>query len=573
MAKSQRPGDYQRQEPSDVEPAEEQEQEQVDDDDDDDDDHELRHSMRMTLSRTTTQQSVGAVLETVLTGINIRKRTTREGGDGNVFVVGYEGDNDPNNPHNWSTLVRIRCTLLIACIGCVVGFASSIDSSALPEAAEEFGVSEVVESMATGLFLIGFGFGSLVAGPISETVGRNPVYIVTLCIYMIFIMASALAPNIGAQLVFRFIAGIFGATPLVVAGGSLSDVWDSMERVYTFPIFANAAFSGPLLGPVVGGFIAQSDVVSWRWVEWSKFTPNSETTRMLTQPAATLIFSGVVTILVVFFQPETFPPILLKWKAEHFRELTGDQRYRGQVEIREESLPYRLKRALYRPFVLTAREPIVILVALYLSIVYIVLFTFLEGYTFIFTDTYGISQGITGLCFLGIIIGLCGASALVPVIYKWAKRDLKIIQEQGGDRLPPEFRLWFSMLGGAFAIPISLFWMGWTARPEISIWSPLAASVLFGYGILCIFITCYQYIIDSYETFAASALASITFIRYVVAGGMTIAGVPFYSNVGVPYTLTIMGCLGAILVPVPYVFYKYGHWIRSKSKYAAAGGL
>ena len=225
------------------------------------------------------------------------------------------------------------------------------------------------------------------------------------------------------------------------------------------------------------------------------------------------------------------------------------------------------------------------LIALYLTIVYIVLFTFLEGYTFIFQETYGISQGITGLCFLGIIIGLLGANALTPLIYRWAKRDLQKIKEKGGTRLPPEFRLWYSMLGGAFALPISLFWMGWTARSDISIWSPLAASVLFGYGkfsifqkiyetltitpgTLCIFITSYQYIIDSYETYAASALASITFIRYMASGGMTVVGIPFYKNLGVAYTLTIMGCISALLVPVPYVFFKYGWWIRSKSKYA-----
>ena len=80
--------------------------------------------------------------------------------------------------------------------------------------------------------------------------GRNPVYIVTLALYMVFIMASALAPNIGAQLVFRFLAGIFGATPLTCAGGSISDLWDPLERVFAFPVFANAAVSQPfsLLG-------------------------------------------------------------------------------------------------------------------------------------------------------------------------------------------------------------------------------------------------------------------------------------------------------------------------------------
>lgn len=77
-----------------------------------------------------------------------------------------------------------------------------------------------------------------------------------------------------------------------------------------------------------------------------------------------------------------------------------------------------------------------------------------------------------------------------------------------------------------------------------------------------------QYIIDSYEAYAASALASITLIRYVAAGGMTIVGIPFYENLGVHYTLTILACLSIPLVPAPYVLYKYGPWIRSKSKYA-----
>jgi hypothetical protein len=163
-----------------------------------------------------------------------------------VFVVNYESEKDEMNPHNWSYGTRIGATFLIAAIAFIVGFASSVDSAALTQAADEFGVSEVTESLATGLFLIGFGFGALFAGPISETVGRNPVYIVTMAIYMIWIMASALSPNIGSQLVFRFLAGFFGSTPLTCAGGSISDLWSPMERVYAFPVFANSAFMGPV---------------------------------------------------------------------------------------------------------------------------------------------------------------------------------------------------------------------------------------------------------------------------------------------------------------------------------------
>lgn len=534
--------------PSDSPLEEEEEKEEVDDD------HDLMAQTR--LSRTSTQQTQATLrtkLGRALTGVDVRRRTTREGGEGDVFVVGFEGPHDPMNPKSWSMARRFGITFTVASIGCVVGLASAIDSSALMPASREFHVSEVVESLATGLFLVGFGVGALWAGPFSETLGRNPVYIVTLTLYMIFIMASALSPNIAAQLVFRFIAGCFASTPLTCAGGTLSDLWSPTERTFSFPIFANAAFTGPLLGPVIGGWIVQSSVLSWRWVEW-----------------ITLIISGLVLSIVVLFLPETFPPILLKWKAEHLRTLTGDERYRSEIEIRSETFTHRLGRALYRPILLTIREPIVIMIALYLTVIYIVLFTFLEGYDYIFAQIHGTSPGITGLCFLGIIIGLFLSMLLVPLIFKWSKQELAKVQEQGRDKLPPEFRLWFSMLGGSVAIPISLFWMAWTSDPNISIWSPLAASVLFGYGILCVFITSYQYVIDSYEMYAASALASVTLIRYAASGGMTVVAIPFYENMGVHYTLTIMACLSCLLAPLPYVFYKYGPWIRSKSKYAIA---
>jgi len=120
-----------------------------------------------------------------------------------------------------------------------------------------------------------------------------------------------------------------------------------------------------------------------------------------------------------------------------------------------------------------------------------VLFGFLEGYNYIFAQIHGTSDGLTGLCFLGIIVGLFSASLLVPLIYKWMKEELRRVQAQGGTKVAPEFRLWYSMLGGSIAIPVSLFWMAWTSYPWISIWSPLASSVLFGYGILCVFITRY----------------------------------------------------------------------------------
>ncbi|KAL9110838.1 MAG: hypothetical protein Q9227_004638 [Pyrenula ochraceoflavens] len=502
-------------------------------------------------TRTSTRTRLGRAL----TGINIRTKSTTDERPsvGKVFIVGFQNEKDTLNPHNWSNIKRWFCILLVSQIGFVVGLASSIDSIVVQQARMTFGVSEVVESLATGLYLAGFGFGSFTSGPVSEAVGRSPVYIVTMALYMIFIMASGLAPTIGAQLVFRLLAGYFAATPLTTAGGSVSDLFDSEERTYAFPIFAFAAFAGPVLGPVVGGWIGQTHVLSWRWTEW-----------------ITLIWSGAVLTLVVLFLPETYSPILLKWKAAHLRRLSSDDRYRAEVELRELTLVRRLAQAIYRPFIMFAQESIIDLITLYLTVIYVLLFGFLSGYEFIYTDTFGLDIGLVGTAFLGILIGFMLSMLLVPVIYRRYMRKLKAARaEQNGiQTLPPEQRLVFSMIGAPL-IPISLFWMAWTNYKSIGPWSDLVSSVFFGCGILNIFISSYQYLIDSFERFAASALVGATFVRYTAAGGAVVFSIPMYENLGVHWSLTLLGCISLLMMPIPYVFYRYGPAIRKRSRRAA----
>lgn len=219
---------------------------------------------RPTLSITNTRdtpgnslRNVGTRLGIAMTGVDVRSRTTNEGGHekGKLFIVGYAGEKDPLNPHNWSKTRRMMITIIVASIGLIVGFASSVDSAVLQQARQEFHVGEIAEALATGLYLVGFGVGAFFAAPISETVGRNPVYIATMSLFMIFVMASGLAPNLGAQLIFRFLAGFFGSTPLVCAGGSISDMWTAEDRTIVFPIFANGEWLGFTTGNLCACFM------------------------------------------------------------------------------------------------------------------------------------------------------------------------------------------------------------------------------------------------------------------------------------------------------------------------------
>ena len=351
---------------------------------------------------------------------------------------------------------------------------AAIDSTALPQASREFGVSKVAESAATGLYLVALGLGALVAGPFSEEFGRNAVYMSNLVGFAVFVVASALAPSLGAQLAFRFLTGLFGSTPLTCSGGSLSDLFTPRERVVAFPLFAGSAFIGPALGPPVGGFIVQTAGRSWRWTEW-----------------ITLFVAVAVLVCVTICLPETYAPVLLRYKAQALRKATGDARFVAAIEIRADTFWRRLGRALYRPFLLVVREPILVLFGFYLTLTYVVFFSFLAGFGVIFGVTYGLKPGLVGLAFLGPGLGIMLAMILIPFMYRWYCRALLVLQKDGVQRAPPELRLAWAMIGAPI-MPISLFWMGWTARSDLSVWWPLVASIGFGFSTLCLFISVFQ---------------------------------------------------------------------------------
>ncbi|KAJ6007280.1 major facilitator superfamily domain-containing protein [Penicillium herquei] len=486
-------------------------------------------------------------------GVLIQQHNTaHDGSPEYVFLVKWAEEDGQNNPRNFNMCKRIGATLVVSALSFVVGIASSIDTAVLPQASQELHVSEIVESIATGIYLLGFALGSLFSGPLSEVFGRNAIYIGSLGLFSIFTMASALSPNIGAQFAFRFLAGLFGCPPLTCCGGTIADMWDPMEKTIIFPLYSLGAFGGPILGPVIASYIGQS-TLSWRWADW-----------------LTLIMAGLLMMVVLVWMPETYSPLLLTWKAHHLREITSDPRYRSILEAEDVGLLHRILITFRRQGQLIVKEPVVVLIALYLSIVWIVLFTFFDGYTYIFTDTYHISQGLTNIIWIAMYIGVILGEFLVPFLYRSLKRNSlasKDIENGSSKKIPPEARLWFAMLCGP-ALPVSLFWMAWTNYASISIWSPIIATTVFGYGILGIFISSCMYVIDAYDILSASALGFMTFSRYLTAGVMSIVGIPFYENMGVHWTLTILACISLLVTPLPYVLYHFGPKIRWGSQYA-----
>lgn len=182
-------------------------------------------------------------------------------------------------------------------------------------------------------------------------------------------------------------------------------------------------------------------------------------------------------LLILLCKRESFGPRILHYKAKQFRKLTGNENFKTATEASHPTMGAILTKCFVRPFLL-CMEPIVIAFTFYLAIVYIILFTFLDGYVlsdleklianisrsypYIFAETFNINEGLSNICFLGLFIGTFLSVPLVPIAYRKTVRQLKRDNDDGsGKAIHRESRLYFALIG-APALPIGLFWMAWT---------------------------------------------------------------------------------------------------------------
>lgn len=277
------------------------------------------------------------------------------------------------------------------------------------------------------------------------------------------------------------------------------------------------------------------------------------------------IFSGTVWIIGSLVIPETYAPVLLRRRAEKLSKLTGKV-YRSKIEIDQGkvSLKESFKISLSRPWVLLFREPIVFLLSLYMAIIYGTLYMMFAAFPIVYQESRGWNQGVSGLAFLGIMVGM-----MIAVIYSlWDNKRYITTSEAHNGFAPPEARLPPCLIASV-AIPIGLFWFAWTNYPSIHFMASIAAGVPFGFGMVLCFLSIMNYLIDAYTIFAASVLAANSVIRSLFGAAFPLFTTYMYQNLGIHWASSIPAFLALACVPFPFLFYKYGPAIRTRCKFAA----
>lgn len=321
--------------------------------------------------------------------------------EGDMILVDWYNEEDPENPQNWSTSKKVVVTTVLWLYTFTVYCASAIYTPSLEGVQVEYQVGHIVASLGLSLYVLGYGIGPLVFSPLSEIprVGRKWPYVVTLFFFVLMAIPTALVKSLPGFLVLRFLTGVLGSPCLATGGATMQDMYSSLKLPYGYTAWVGATFCAPALGPVISGFAVAAQ--SWRWSMWEVLW---------------MALSTFVVVLVAF--PETSAATILFRRAERIRRREKDDRYFSQSELdaAQKSVREVAVHALLRPLEITILDPAVLFTNLYSSYSYGVYYSFFEAFPLVYTDMYGFSLGLTGTAFLSIVIA-CLVGSLIYCVY------------------------------------------------------------------------------------------------------------------------------------------------------------
>ncbi|KAI1809971.1 major facilitator superfamily transporter [Poronia punctata] len=463
------------------------------------------------------------------------------------FVVDFLPD-DERNPFLFPKWFKWSITVFKAIAVLAVAFVSTAYTSAVGDIVDEFHIeSPELAISGVSLFVLGFAVGPVFWAPLGEMYGRQVIFFVSYATLTALNAATCASRNISTIAVLRFLAGAFGSSPLTNSGGVIADMFEPKERGFAGALFAMAPFLGPSIGPMAGGFLSQAG--GWRWVE-----------------GLMAIFTGILWIAVSLYVPETYAPVLLRKRAAALSKMTG-RTYISKLESGrpKQTATQKFTVALVRPWVMLFREPIVTLISLYLAVIYGTLYLMFAAFPIIFGEMRNWSTGVSGLAFLGIAVG----TVVAVVCFAWDQvRYRRVCTAKGGGGPVPEARLPLAVIGGVL-IPVGLFVFAWTNGPEIHWIVPILASGVFAAGLVSVFLSLQNYLIDSYTIFAASVIAASSILRSLFGAAFPLFTTPMYEQLGIHWGSSIPAFLSLAFLPFPFLFMKYGARIRARCRYAA----
>ncbi len=184
---------------------------------------------------------------------------------------------------------RAEILLLLGALAAMGPAAIDMYVPALPRIAADLDVSVASTQLTLTTFLIGLGFGQLVAGPLSDVFGRRPPLLASIAVYAAAGVACALANAIPVLAGARFAQGMAAAAGVVISRAIVRDLYSGPALARSYSRLYLVVGMAPILAPVVGTQVLR--FTSWRGIFVILFG-----------------FAAALLVAAALRLPETLPP-------------------------------------------------------------------------------------------------------------------------------------------------------------------------------------------------------------------------------------------------------------------------
>lgn len=485
--------------------------------------------------------------------VSLKSSDLEKDPDSHLIVVTWDSDDDPENPQNWAFWYKILFIFEIGILTAFVYMASAIYTPGVYEIMEDMDVNQTLATLPLTLFVFGYGIGPMVFSPLSENArfGRTTIYIVTLFIFFILQIPTALVTDIASLCVLRFIAGFFASPCLATGGASVGDVTAMPWLPVSISAWSIAAVCAPSMGPLFGAIVTVKG--NYHWTFWF-----------------VCITSGCSFLVLSWMLPESYGKTILYRKAERLRAITGNENIvsEGHIENSKMNAREMVIDTLWRPIEIIIFEPVVLLINLYIGMVYSILYLWFEAFPIVFYELHHFTLIELGVAYVCVMIGIIiGAFGYIPVIYKNFTKKL-----MAGEMVEPEVFLPIAIVGSTL-MPLGIIIFAWTAASDIHWIAPMIGAGIFAAGAFIIFQTLFNYLSFSFYRYLASVFAGNDLFRSLMAGAFPLFGRALFLNLKtsrfpVAWGSMILGFISVAMITIPVLFYVNGPKLRARSKYS-----
>ena len=169
-----------------------------------------------------------------------------------------------NDNRLWSYSLTAALALLIP-FNLLASLGMDIYLPVVPAMPAILGTSASVVPMTLSLYMIMLGVGQVLFGPISDRIGRRPVLVIGVGLFIAATLGLAATSFAPAFVALRVVQAVGASAMLVAVFATIRDVYAEKPESGAIYSLMNAMLSFvPALGPIAGALIA--DAMGWRWI-------------------------------------------------------------------------------------------------------------------------------------------------------------------------------------------------------------------------------------------------------------------------------------------------------------------